>query len=185
MIGLLPPGPASTLLNRSESDVRWRPVKPVLRVVAGSLRSRGQLRSRAAPSVAGQHLLGSLAVRPALRTAPAVPPLATLADRLGHAATRTLLLMCGLADGCRLGCRAWRAALPDGDQDCCLDERIQGYRLRWLEQRLHPRAPWVMSVSGRRAIGLAALTCGVLILLPVPSETLPLPFRLSCWRPVG
>jgi hypothetical protein len=117
--------------------------------------------------------------------------LGSLAARLGHAATGTLLLMCGLAGlvpglavvlgvplclmaiGLLLGREhAW---IPGRFRD----HPIPGYRLvtaidkivprlRWLEQRLHPRATWVMSVPGRRAIGLAALTCGVLIVLPVP-----------------
>jgi hypothetical protein len=41
-------------------------------------------------------------------------------------------------------------------------------RLYWLEQRLRPRARWAVDGHALRLIGLAALICGVLILLPVP-----------------
>lgn len=129
----------------------------------------------------------------ALRQHAAAGPvtLGSLADRLGHAATGTLLLMCGLAGlvpglavvlGVPLCLMAIGLLL--GREDAWIPGRFREHpiaghrlvtaidklvpRLRWLEQRLRPRAAWVMSVPGRRAIGLAALTCGVLILLPVP-----------------
>jgi hypothetical protein len=117
--------------------------------------------------------------------------LGSLAARLGHAATGTLLLMCGLAGlvpglavvlgvplclmaiGLLLGREhAWIPGrfrdhpIPGYRLVAAIDKTVP--RLRWLEQRLHPRATWVMSVPGRRAIGVAALTCGVLIVLPVP-----------------
>jgi hypothetical protein len=59
------------------------------------------------------------------------------------------------------------------------DRRIQGEilsgaidrlapRLHWLERRVRPRVAWAVGPAARRLIGLAALICGVLIVLPVP-----------------
>lgn len=129
----------------------------------------------------------------ALRQQAAAGPvtLGSLADRLGHAASGTLLLMCGLAGlvpglavvlGVPLCLMAIGLLL--GREDAWIpgqfrDHPVAGHRLvaaidkiapklRWLEQRLRPRAAWVLSAAGRRTIGLAALTCGILIMLPVP-----------------
>jgi hypothetical protein len=117
--------------------------------------------------------------------------LGALSDRLGHAATGTLLLLCGVAGlvpgvavllsvplcmlalGLVLGHHGpW---LPDALRT----RRIPGHRiveaidritphLQRLERRLQPRVHWAVDGSARRLIGLAALICGILILLPVP-----------------
>jgi hypothetical protein len=117
--------------------------------------------------------------------------LGAVAERLGHAATGTLLLLCGLAGlvpglavvlGVPLCLLAMGLLL--GREEAWLPHRsrthsIKAHRLvtaidrvvpwlRWLERWLRPRAAWVMSGAGRRAIGLAALICGMLIMLPVP-----------------
>lgn len=117
--------------------------------------------------------------------------LAALAERLGPAATGTLLLLCGLAGlvpglavvlaiplcllaaGLLLGrTQAW---LPGPVRN----RRIQGDRLAGaidrllphlhrLERHIRPRLAWATGRAARRVVGLAALVCGVLIVLPVP-----------------
>jgi hypothetical protein len=117
--------------------------------------------------------------------------LGALSDRLGHAATGTLLLLCGVAGlvpgvavvlsvplcllalGLILGHpRPWlpgglRARRISGDRLTDAIDRVLP-RLHWLEQRLRPRIRWAVDGQARRLIGFAALICGVLILLPVP-----------------
>lgn len=117
--------------------------------------------------------------------------LGRLADRLGHVATAMLLVICGLAAfvpgiavllslplclvaiGLLLGREhVW---LPGGVRRRCIPgqplsaaiERLAP-RLHWIERRIRRRATWATGPAGRRAIGLAALVCGVLIALPVP-----------------
>jgi hypothetical protein len=129
----------------------------------------------------------------AVRQQAAIGPvtLGILADRLGHAATGTLLLLCGLAGlvpglavvlGVPLCLLATGLLL--GRDDAWLPSRLRdrpiaGHRLvgavdqlaprlRWLERRLRPRLVWATRMTGRRAAGLAALICGILIILPVP-----------------
>ncbi|MBN8929292.1 MAG: hypothetical protein BGO51_27875 [Rhodospirillales bacterium 69-11] len=117
--------------------------------------------------------------------------LGRLADRLGHVATAMLLLICGLAAfvpgvavvlglplclialGLMLGRdRAWlpagmrRRRIPGQPLSAAI-ERLAP-RLHWIERRIRPRATWATGPAGRRAIGLAAFVCGVLIVLPVP-----------------
>lgn len=117
--------------------------------------------------------------------------LGDLSDRLGSAATGTLLLLCGLAGLmpgvavalgvplCLLG-----IGLLLGRRDAWLPGRVRGWkiprdrlvtaidrltpRLRWLERHLLPRALWATGPAGCRAIGAAAIICGILIILPVP-----------------
>jgi len=118
----------------------------------------------------------------AVRQQAAIGPvtLGILADRLGHAATGTLLLLCGLAGlvpglavvlGVPLCLLATGLLL--GRDDAWLPSRLRdrpiaGHRLvgavarlaprlRWLERRLRPRLAWATRVTGRRAAGLAAL----------------------------
>lgn len=117
--------------------------------------------------------------------------LGMLTDRLGHAATGTLLLLCGLAGlvpglavllgiplcllaiGLLLGHQAaWLPGpfrtrqIPAHRLHGAIDRLLP--RLHWLERRVRPRAPWAVGDLARRLVGLAALICGVLILLPVP-----------------
>ena len=117
--------------------------------------------------------------------------LGTLAERLGDRATATLLLLCGLTGLvpgvavifsfplCVLGLglmvgqqEPWlpgfvRARVIPGPRLAEAIDRLMP-RLHWLERQVRPRACWAVRGPARRVAGIAAVTCGVLILLPIP-----------------